>query len=120
MDKWQEIFAALSDAGLEVYPPGGHIGICTAPYCVVQENGASIPNGSRRCGKSNYRIYLVVPIEQPAAMQALADSVRRALRPMVESGALELSTPRAQTMPDDLFSALISYTDYTCCYSERN
>lgn len=120
MNRWQEIFDLLTEAGIETYAPGGHIGLCSSPYCVVQAGSGSIPNGTRMLGKCDYRIYLVVPIEEPARLAQLAEQVRQALRPMESSGVLRLDMPRSAMVPDDSFSALVSYIDYTCCYSERN
>lgn len=120
MDKWQTIFNTLAAAGIDVYAPGAHVGICTSPYCVVQAGGGSIPSGKCRVGSCDYRIYLVVPAEAPAQLEMLAQRVRDALSEMVSSGTLRLETPRSAMVPDDGFSALISYIDYTCCYSERN
>lgn len=120
MEQWQIIYQALARAGLEVYAPGGHEGICLSPYCVVQPTGGEIPSGSRRCGRAAYRIFLVVPCESPAAMDSLANSASEALSGLVGSGTLQLAAPRSPMMPDDGFQALISYIDYDCYYSERN
>jgi len=120
MDKWLEIYETLKAAGIETYPPGGHVGLCQSPYCVVQAGAGSVPFSAPINGRCDYRIYLVVPIEDPAGLDRLAGKVRSAMEPMVKSGALQLSVPRSAMTPDGGFSALISYIDYTCCYSERN
>jgi len=120
MEKWLEIFERLTRAGIETYPPGGHIGICQSPYCVVQSGAGNLAGSSTVTGRCEYRIYLVVPIETPAVLDELAKQVRMALEPMVSAGILEISSPRGAMTPHDGFSALISYIDYNCCYSERN
>ena len=120
MEQWQIIYGALADAGIEVYAPGGHEGICLSPYCVVQPTGATIRGGVLRCGHASYRVYLVVPCEAPASMDALAEQVGEALTGLVRSGTLRLAAPRSPMVPDSGFMALISYIDYDCFYSERN
>jgi len=117
MDKWQEIYSALAESGIEVYAPGGHCGICRAPYCVAQTTGSYAGGESSRCGRSEYRIYLVVPAESPSKIEKLAADVRSALADMLESGSLEFVQPRGATVPDDGFQALISYMDFVSYYS---
>lgn len=118
MDKWQEIYSALADAGIDVYAPGGHCGICRTPYCVVQTTGGYVSGEGNRCGRSEYRIYLVVPAESPSEIERLAAGVRTALANMLGSGSLESVQPRGATVPDDDFQALISYMDFVSYYSD--
>ncbi len=120
MEQWQIIYSALAKSGIEVYAPGGHEGICLAPYCVVQPLGGTIREGSRSCGQATYRIYLVVPCEAPAVMSRLAERVHNALSGLVGASTLQLAAPRSPMMTDNGFQALISYIDYNCFYSERN
>lgn len=118
MDKWQEIYSALANAGIDVYAPGGHIGICRSPYCVVQSAGGSVSGETHRCGRCEYRIYLVVPAELPSETEKLAAKVRAALGAMLESGSLVPTAPRGATVPDNGFEALISYMDFVSYYSD--
>ncbi len=120
MEKWQEIFNALINAGIDTYPPGGHIGPCGAPYCVVQSCGGALSGAGRCTGSCSYRVYLVVPIDEPAALGVLYGRVRTAVQPLVDSGAVSVDKPLSAMMTDDSFSALISHIDYICFYSERN
>lgn len=120
MDKWQEIYSALADAGIDVYAPGGHSGICIEPYCVVQTSGGYVSDGTQRCGHSEYRIYLVVPSEAPSQMEKLASAVLAALRGMLDSGSLAITQPRGATVPDNGFDALISYMDLASYYSNMS
>ena len=120
MEQWNNIINALKAAGLTAFAPGGHIGVCTAPYCVVQPCGGTMEEKSPRGGRAVYRIYLVVPCDMPQQLDVLATAASAALNGLITAGTLQLAVPRGQTMIDNGFMALISSMDYYCYYSERN
>ena len=117
MNRWQNILDALLEAGIDVYAPGGHRGICTSPYCVVRQTGGFLTEG--RSGYARYRVHLLVPASRPCELERLAEAVRCALMPMEEAGIIILSQPRGATVTDDDFDALSSLIDYVSYYSER-
>lgn len=79
---YKNIVSALTKAGIAVYDPGLKIGICTAPYVVVQESGSYRFAESWRLGYTLIEVHCYVPLNQYAALAELVNFVKSALRPL--------------------------------------
>lgn len=111
------IIAALRSAGLDAYLPGGHEGLCTSPYCVVQQLSGMRLGG--RGGCAHYRVHLFVPCTGGVGMDAFAARVLESLRELVGSGRISLEEPRGAVLTDDSRRALSSHIDYISYYTEN-
>ena len=117
MNRWKSVYDALDAAGIDVFPPGAHEGICAAPYCVVRcAGGALMDSGG---GYARYIVHLYAPLDRPDDVETLAERVRTALAPLERSGLLTLAQPRGATLIDDQFAACASYIEYASYYREH-
>ena len=73
---WKEIYKYLAGKGFDVYSLGQHKGICTEPYLVLRNNGASIV-----CSVSvqEYEILLYYPVNRYSEFEGYIDSVRQSM-----------------------------------------
>lgn len=114
MTVWQKIYSALNNAGLKVYPSGGHIGICMSPYCVVQQTG-TYPSGDDHFGRNNYTGYYIhayVPLGNYLRLSELLDSVRKALDSLENERIIYFTGFESIHHIDDKFAAHTAYLEY--------
>ncbi|MCL2486909.1 MAG: hypothetical protein FWE86_04845 [Oscillospiraceae bacterium] len=117
MNRVNDILTALKAAGLAAYPPAVKSGVCTSPYCVVQQCGAYLRAETRRGGYCRYRVHLFAPLDDYEGLDVLAESVVEALGPMEESGALRLDRPRSETAVSDEFRAHGCYIEFVSFFT---
>lgn len=116
MNRTQDIINILRAAGLEAFWPGGHEGVCKAPYCVPHPLAGTLLGPAGGC--MLYRVHLYAPASRPEELDSLALSVRRALAGAQAEGWLTLTQPCGAVVFDDTFRAACSYIDYASYYSE--
>lgn len=104
---------ALKEGGVAVYAPAAHEGICTAPYCAVQYLGGYPQKGT---GHELLRVHIYAPVGKLAQLQSLKERAEKALRPLVESGALRQCEGVGACTVNDTFKAYASYLDYRVMY----
>lgn len=111
---WQRIYSALNNAGLKVYPSGGHNGICMSPYCVVQQAG-TYTAGDDKPGRNSYTGYYVhayAPLGNYLKLPELLDSVRSALNNLEDEHIVYFTGFESIHQIDDKFAAHTAYLEY--------
>lgn len=119
MNGLEMIMDALKAAGLTVCTPAQYAGICSRPYCVVQQCGGYLRAESRLGGYCRYRVHLIVPQDRYLLLPGLCIRAETALRGLVESGRLKLSQPRSATVVDDRFAAHSCFIEYISEFAYR-
>lgn len=114
MTVWQKIYSALNNAGIKVYPSGGHVGRCTSPYCVVQQAGtySAIDDSFSRSSYTEYYIHAYVPLNDYLRLSKLLDSIRNALSALEEGHIIYFTGFESVHQIDDEFTAHTSYLEY--------
>ena len=115
MDKWNDIIDALRAFGLTAVAPAYRTGICTSPYCVVQQCGGIRRNP--KGGSAKYRVHVKVPAADYRQLSHMSEEVRAALAPMVSRGELRELVTRSSTVVDDVFAAHSCYLEYASEYT---
>lgn len=116
MNKWNDIIDALRSFGLTALAPAYRTGICTEPYCVVQQCGGARKN-AKCAGSAKYRIHIIVPADDYAMLSLISEQVRQALSPMVNNGSLRELVTRSSTVVDNVFAAHSCYVEYASEYT---
>ncbi len=113
MRQLRQCVEALKKEGLTVYMPAMHEGICTAPYCVVQPFG-SHPSGAT--GYSLLRIHIYAPTGRFLTLAEQKRMAEKAMKPLVESGAVRPCENISSCTVDDTYKAYTVYLDYRVQY----
>lgn len=114
MTVWQRIYSALRDAGINVYPSGAHFGVCSAPYCVVQQAGTYSSGGDSfgRTSYTGYYIHAYVPLGSYRKLSELISSIRAALAPLEDERIIYSTGAESVHLIDDAFAAHTAYVEY--------
>lgn len=95
MTVWEEIFKELREAGVNVYPPGTHVGECKKEYVVVkQDGGAQI--GKLSSEVMYYQFMLYVPQNKYQRLSEYEVEVKRIL----DTALYPMIMPTGSSMPD--------------------
>lgn len=107
----EDIFLCLQAAGINVFLPGQHVGICTESYVVVK-SGIVTPYLQTSTNICYYELLCYTPEQYPTQMERFKDEVKTAmlnLHPMVRYGKSE-----APPYFDDEVKAWMVDLTYTC------
>jgi hypothetical protein len=106
---WQQIYDKLSSKGLNPYPVGHHVGLCTEKYCVIREGQQSPSFSGRQAGSQTVEVILFVPIGSYIQTMAYATLVKYAL---VELPNLRKTGNETPWITDDEKKAYTSSIEY--------
>ncbi len=111
MRQLKQCIDALRKGGLTVYTPASHDGVCASPYCVVQYLG-SVLHSSAGTGIDMLRIHIYAPIGRFFLIEEMREKTEKAMRPLIESGAVRPCESVGACVVDDTFKAHSCYLDY--------
>jgi hypothetical protein len=106
---WEEIFQKLNNKGLNPFPIGQHVGLCTENYCVVREGQQSPSVSGNRAGSRLVEVILFVPIGSYIQADVYATAIRAALKELSAIRKTESETP---WITDDEVEAYTSSIEY--------
>lgn len=107
---YSDITAALTSAGITVYHPGARLGVCTAPYAVVQLSGTYQYAGSHRLGYTLLTVHCYVPLIKYTELERLVSRVKAALSPLFPE--LRPTGNEGAHTVNDSFKAHECYVEY--------
>lgn len=84
---YEKIFDALNENDIIVYPPGTKTGICTYPYVVVKDAGAS-KHTSFSTQIQYYDLLIYIPVNQYSSLEKYVKKVKNIMNklyPMVKT-----------------------------------
>lgn len=89
----EDIFLCLQSAGINVYLPGQHVGVCTESYVVVK-TGIVMPYMQTSTNICYYELLCYTPEQYPTQMEKFKETVKNAmlaLHPTIRYGKSETS-----------------------------
>jgi hypothetical protein len=95
MSVWEQIYDALNNSNIEVYPPSIKTGECKSKYVVVKQDG-SAKNGDYSSAVTYYQFMLYVPKNQ---YNILSD-FEKEIKEILDEKLYPMIMPTGETMSD--------------------
>lgn len=108
---YRTIYAHLKSKGFDVYSPGQHKGLCTAPYLVLR-NAGTVTNLS--ISSTDYEILTYYPADQYSHIEDYVDSVRDVMNELYPG--IRLADDSSEPYLDEevrAFQSSLLYRTYT-------